>query len=93
MKTITVSPQATDVNALLEKAREEDLLVKAGDGSEYMVSAVDDFELEIVRTRQNVKLMAFLEKRATQDKTIPLDEVKRGLGLWKEKKKLKKRRP
>jgi hypothetical protein len=41
----------------------------------------DDFAQEIVRTRQNAKLMAFLDERARQSQTIPLDEVKRQLGL------------
>lgn len=43
--------------------------------------AIDDFDIEIAQTRQNEKLMAFLEQRAKQTQTIPLDEVKRQLGL------------
>jgi len=81
MKTITVPPQAAEVNALLEQARQEDILVRTADGTRYMVTAVDDFDEEIVRTRRNAKLMALLDDRAKQAKTIPLDEVKRQLGL------------
>jgi hypothetical protein len=81
MKTINVPPQATEVNSLLEQARGEDILVRAADGTEFMVSAVDDFEYEIVRTRQNAKLMAMLDERAKQAETISLEEVKRQLGL------------
>lgn len=40
-----------------------------------------DFEQEIARTRQNAKLMALLDERARQMKTVPLKEVKRPLGL------------
>ncbi len=46
MKTVTIPPQATDINVLLEQARQEDILVRAADGAE-----------------------------------VPLDEVKRQLGL------------
>lgn len=81
MKVITVTPSATELNALLDQARHEELLLQAADGSEFMLVAVDDFSEEILRTRQNERLMAFLDKRAQQTQTIPLDEVKRQLGL------------
>jgi hypothetical protein len=81
MKTVTIPPQATDVNVLLEQAREEDILVRAADGTEFMLSAVEDFDREVARTRQNAKLMALLDERAKQTQTVPLAEVKRRLGL------------
>jgi len=81
MKTIAVPPQAVEINELLDQAREAELLVRTADGSEFLLSAVDEFDQEIVRTRQNAKLMALLDERAKQSKTIPLDEVKRQLGL------------
>lgn len=81
MKTITVSTDATEISALLEQARNEDLIVKLADGTEFVISIVDDFDIEIARTRQNEKLMALLDDRAKQTQTIPMDEVKRRLGL------------
>ena len=81
MKTVTVPPQATDINVLLEQARQEDILVRAADGAEFIITAVDDFDHEIARTRLNTKLMALLDTRARQTQTVPLDEVKRQLGL------------
>jgi hypothetical protein len=55
--------------------------VRAADGTKFMITAVDDFDEEIVRTRRNAKLMALLDERAKQTETIPLSEVKRQLGL------------
>jgi hypothetical protein len=81
MKTIMVPEQADEVNALLHEARGEDILVRAADGTEYLLSAIDDFDHEISRTRRNAKLMALLDARAAQTRTVPLDEVKRQLGL------------
>jgi hypothetical protein len=81
MKTITVPPHATEINGLLEQARQEDVLVRAADGTEFLVTTVDDFDQEIARTRQNAKLMALLDERAKQAQTVALDEVKRQLGL------------
>ena len=46
-----------------------------------MPSTMDDFDHEIARTRRNEKLMTLLDTRAGQTKTIPLEEVKRQLGL------------
>ena len=81
MKTINISAQSSEVNLLLEQARDEDILVRAADGTEFMVSAVDDFDYEIARTRKNAKLMALLDERAKQEQTVSLDEVKRQLGV------------
>ena len=81
MKTILIPSESAEINALLEQARQEDLVVRAADGSEFVVSAVEDFDEEIARTRRNPELMALLEERAKQTKTIPLEEVKRQLGL------------
>ena len=81
MKTINIPVQATEVNELLAKAREEDILVKSADGLEFLVTAVDDFDQELARTRQNARLMALLDERAKQSATVPLAAVKRQLGL------------
>jgi hypothetical protein len=45
------------------------------------VAALDDSCEELARARNNPKLMEILEERAKQSTTIPLDEVKRRLGL------------
>ena len=81
MKTISISPQSAEVNALLAQARQEDVLVRTADGGQFMLTAIDDFDEEVARSRCNVQFMALLEERAKQAKTVPLDEVKRQLGL------------
>jgi hypothetical protein len=81
VKTIDFAQAPPDVAQLLDQARDEDLIVRLADGSEFLLVALDDFDQEIARTRNNPKLMALLEARAKQTETIPLDEVKRRLGL------------
>jgi len=79
---VTIPEGSREIKALLDQAREEDLIVRLSDGSEFMLSAVDDdFDHEIARARRNAKLMALLDERARQTHTIPLDEVKRQLGF------------
>lgn len=81
MKTISISEEGQQLKALLEEARREDVVVRLADGSEFVLAAVDEFEHEVVRARLNDKLMAFLDRRALQERTVSLEEVKRRLGL------------
>ncbi len=81
IKTVTIPEGSQEIRALLDQARDEDVIVRLSDGSEFMLSAVDDFDREIAHTRRNEKLMALLDERAGQTRTIPLEEVKRQLGF------------
>lgn len=81
MKTISIPAQAAEVNALLAEVRQEDVLVRTADGTQFILTAIDDFDEEIVRTRRNDRLMALLDERAKQTQTVSLTEVKRQLGL------------
>ena len=81
MKVVEISADATDVNALIEQARSEDVILRLPDGTEFALFAIDDFDREIASTRRNQRLMALLEARAKSTEAISLDEVKRQLGL------------
>jgi hypothetical protein len=79
MKTITLPEDPVEIRALFEQVQDEDVIVQLADGRQFILSAIDDFDIEIAQTRRNEKLMAFLDQRAKQTQTIPLDEVKRQL--------------
>jgi hypothetical protein len=81
MKTVTIPKRARGINALLEQARRHNLILRSADGHEFILAEVDDFDREIELTRQNKELMALLDQRGKQTKTIPLNEVKATLGL------------
>jgi len=81
MKTITISKRARGVNALLKVARRHNLILRSPDGREYVLAEVDDFNREIELARRCRPLMALLDRRARQAKTVPLKGVKSGLGL------------
>src|SRR5687767_1863979 len=81
VKTIAVPKGSRAVNALLDQAREEDVLVRAGDGTQFLVKAIDDFEAEIKAQRRNKRLMALLEEKARSSEWITLEEVERRLDL------------
>jgi hypothetical protein len=81
MKIISIPEDFTDFRSVFEQADDEDAIVQLADGRQFILSAIDDFDIEIAQTRRNRKLMEFLEKRAKQTQTISLNEVKRRLGL------------
>ncbi len=79
MKIIDVPPDATEINALLDQARCDDLVLRAADGTQFVLG--EDFEDEVRRTRENKQLMELLDERRREAATIPLEQVKRELGL------------
>jgi len=55
VKTVTIPEGSEEIRALLEQARDEDVIVRMDDGSEFMLSAVDDFDHEITQhVRQTI---------------------------------------
>jgi len=81
MKTIKVSRQARTVNALLKRARRENVVLRSPEGDEFILAEIDDFNREIELTRQNKQLMKLLESRAKQKIALSLEEAKQRLGL------------
>ncbi|MBD3883315.1 hypothetical protein IFO70_16230 [Phormidium tenue FACHB-886] len=81
MKTIKISQKSDELQDLLEQAESEDVILELADGREFILSAMDDFDVEIAKTRRNQKLMALLDQRARQTQTVSLAEVKRQLNL------------
>ena len=94
MKTISVSARAKTLNELLKKARRGTIVLETADGQRYALAAVDDWEgfdvgksddfaKEVERTTKNKKLMKTLASRGKRGNTkgIPLEEVKKQLGL------------
>jgi len=71
MKTISISRRAKTANALLKRARRENIILRSPEGDEFVLAEVDDFNREIELTRQNRSLMRFLEARARQAETVP----------------------
>ena len=81
MKTIKVSKQAKTLNALLNRARNENVILRSAEGNEFILAEIDDFNREIELTRQNKQLMKLLESRAREKAAISLEETKRQLDL------------
>ena len=70
MKTIKVSPQERALQALLKRASQENLILRAPDGREFIVAELDDFDREIELQRQNKEFMRFLDERGREPKKL-----------------------
>lgn len=81
MRTIEVPTQSTELNILLDQARNDDLLIRSADGSEFVLVAIDESDLEVARMRNNPRLMELLDRRAAQAASVPVADVRRQLGL------------
>ena len=66
-------------------ATEQEALANIADAiREYLEvnpNAVDEFDLEVARTRQNEELLGLLDARAKETELLSLAEVKQKLGL------------
>jgi hypothetical protein len=60
---------------------DEDALIRLGDGKRFLPRAVNEFHQEIINTRKNERLMAYLESRARKKEVVPITEARRRLGL------------
>src|SRR5262245_19961425 len=81
MKTIDLTNGLPSLQELLDLAREENVILRSGDGREFVLAAVDDFDREIALVRQNEELMALLDQRPHADRTYTLDEARNALGI------------
>jgi hypothetical protein len=81
MKTVQVSKPEAMLLALLDQARHEDIVVQLADGQEFVLTAIDSFDYEILRTRKNAALMALLDERANEPATMDLATLKAELGI------------
>jgi len=81
MKTVFVSKHAKSVDDLLKQAMRQSIILCAPDGREFVLAEMDDFGREIELARQNKDLMKYLDERAKEKATIPLEEIEKELEL------------
>jgi len=81
MKTVFVSKRAKSINDLLKQAMKQNVILRADDGTEFILAEVDDFDREIELARQNKNLMKYLDERGKEKATIPLEDLEKDLGL------------
>jgi len=84
MKTIDVSQTAITLSELLRLASEDNVVLRAADGKEFLLAEMDDFALEVALVRGQPELMAFLQEPSRSSRRLSLEEVRTRLGLHPE---------
>ncbi len=96
MKRLTINNISPEVKRVLDLARNnEDVVIQTPDGHEFVISWVDDFDIELAQQRGNEKLMRFLDQRFKKGrftKGVPLEAVRRELGIKTDKRRRKPKR-
>jgi hypothetical protein len=92
MRVVTVPAEQKFLSDLLMEIQEEGLILQTTDGQQFVLLSLegwrgfdvgdsDDFEQEVKATAANKALMAFLAKRQSNEKRVPMADVKKQLGL------------
>ena len=76
-----MDPSVTHMSAneLLDSARNESIIVRASDGTPFVLSLADDFVTEGELLRQNHACLALLDTYKQEQKTLSLEEVEERL--------------
>ena len=81
MKTIKVTENSLNLEAILNLASKENILLETPEGREFVLAEIENFDREVELTRQNQELMNFLDERSREQKTLTLNQVRQRLGL------------
>jgi hypothetical protein len=92
MKVVTVPEEQKFLFDLLREVEEEGLILQTTDGQQFILLSLedwqgfdvgdsDDFEQEVKVTSENKALIAFLAERQSNGKRVPMEDVKKQLGL------------
>jgi uncharacterized membrane protein len=81
MKTVDLTTQLATLEEVLSLADQDNVVLRAKEGREYVVAELDDFDRELELVRQNEELMELLARRSKDEPTFSLEEVRRELGL------------
>ena len=81
MKTIKVTENSLNLEAILNLASKENILLETPEGREFVLAEIENFDREVELTRQNQELMNFLDERSREQMTLTLNQVRQQLGL------------
>ena len=77
MKTVNLENQKLDLEAVINLARHEAVLLLTADGKEFCIAEADDFEREVETLRNSQAFQMFLDERSACTQRIPLEEIER----------------
>ncbi len=81
MKTIELAQSNLTVMELIELAEQDTVILQKHDGTEFVLTVVDDFAAEVEALRHNQEFMEFLAQRSRFTKGLSLEEARKRLGI------------
>jgi hypothetical protein len=75
MKTVDLTKEKLDLEAVIEIASREPILLVTPDGKEFCIAEADDFEREVEALRGSRAFQRFLDERSASTRRIPLEEI------------------
>jgi hypothetical protein len=81
MKILEIEQLHLSLVELMELAEQEVIILRKTDGTEFVLSAVDDFAAEVEALRCNQEFMKFLDQRSRSTKRLSLEETRKQLGI------------
>ncbi len=81
MKTIELAQSNLTVMDLIELAEQDTVILQKPDGTEFVLSVVDDFAGEVEALCHNQEFLEFLAQRSCSTKGLSLEEARKRLGI------------
>ena len=81
MKTIELTLGTASIHELVELAGRENIIINTQGGKQFVLAELDDFELEVEQLKNSKEFVAFLDQRSKERGTIPVEELRRDLGI------------
>ena len=75
MKTVDLTKEKLDLEAVINIASREPILLVTSDGKEFCIAEADDFEREVETLRGSLAFQRFLDERSASTRRIPLEEI------------------
>lgn len=75
MKTVNLEEGKFDLEAIINLARKEPVVLLAADGKEFFLAEADDFEREVEALRKSQAFQRLLDERSQSVHRIPLEEI------------------
>lgn len=75
MRTIDLSEEELDLEAVIKLASKEPVMLLTPDGREFVLAEADDFDTEVEALRSSPAFQRFLDERSRSNHHISLDEI------------------
>lgn len=80
MKTIDLTETMATLDELLAWASDKAVIIRAPDGHEFILEQADDLEREVAMLGGSEEFVRFLQARAQERGTIPIEDFEKTLG-------------